>query len=164
MRKIPLLALLIVAEVGAAQAVAAPLDHADCVDALEQIVVLRTAGPVYIEEDRFHREITTSERRSELARLTKVAQASCSKDPKVRAQQNVDAQQLYVARSPECRVAWARYAEIMMPRSGYTREQRARRQGVLQEKCPATRLDHRWLIGSMGTVHDPDLSFESPPK
>ncbi len=72
MRQILGLIVLIVAEVTSIQAVAESIKHPDCVDALEQIVVLRMPVSVYIEEDRFHTDITASERRLELARLTKI--------------------------------------------------------------------------------------------
>src|ERR1700676_1946244 len=99
MREILALIVLIVAELTSIQVVAEPIKHPDCVDVLEQIFVLRMPVPVYIEEDRLHRDITASERRLELARLTKIVRSSCGKDPKVRALQEIDAHQLYVARS-----------------------------------------------------------------
>jgi hypothetical protein len=100
MRVILALIVSIVAEVPPMQVVAeTPIKFPDCVDALEQIAVLRMPVPVYIEEDRFHREIKASERRLELKRLTKIVRSSCGKDPKVRAQQEIDANRLYIARS-----------------------------------------------------------------
>jgi hypothetical protein len=163
MREILALIVLIVADVTSIQVVAEPINPPDCVDALEQIVVLRMPVPVYIEEGRFHRDITASERRLELARLTKIVRSSCGKDPKVRAQQNINTHQLYVARSPECRFVWAGYAAMMTPGSGYTREEIERRKEIMEEKCPATRLDHHWLIENTGTVNDPDLVPASQP-
>jgi hypothetical protein len=103
--------------------VAAPTKHPDCVDVLEQIVVVRMPVSVYIEEDRFHINITASERRSELARLTKIVRLSCSKDPKIRTQQDIDAHQLFVARSPECRLVWAWYTAMMTPGSRFMHEE-----------------------------------------
>jgi hypothetical protein len=163
MRRILALIVLIVADVTSSQVVAEPIKHPDCIDALEQIVVLRMPVPVYIEEDRFHRDITASERRLELARLTKIGRSSCGKDPKVRAQQDIDAHQLYVARSPECRFMWARYAAMMTPGSGFTREEIEHQKTIMDEKCPATSLDHHWLIENTGTVNDPDLMPKSQP-
>ena len=157
MREILALIVVIIAGVTSIQVVAEPIKHPDCVDALEQIVVLRMPVTVYIEEDRFHRDITASERRRELARLNKSVQSSCGKDPKLRAQQEIDAHQLYVARSPECRFVWARYAAMMTPGSGFTREEIERQKAIMDEKCPATSLDHHWLIEDTGTVNDPDL-------
>jgi hypothetical protein len=163
MRQILALIVLIVADVTSIQVVAEPIKHPDCIDALEQIAVLRMPVPVYIEEDRFHRDITASERRLELARLTKIVRSSCGKDPKVRAQQDIDAHQLYVARSPECRFVWARYAAMMTPGPGFTREEIEHQKAIMDEKCPATSLDHRWLIENTGTVNDPDLMPKSQP-
>ena len=157
MREILALIVLIVAAVTSIQAVAEPIKHPDCVDALEQIVVLRMPVSVYIEEDRFHRDITESERRLELARLSKIVRSSCGKDPTVRAQQESDAHQLYVARSPECRFVWARYTAMMTPGSRFTREEIERQKAIMDEKCPATRLDQHWLVEDTGTVNDPDL-------
>ena len=161
MRGILTLIVLIVAEVTSIQAVAEAIKGPDCVDALEQIVVLRMPVSVYIEEDRFHRDITASERRLELARLTKIVRSSCGTDPKVRAQQEIDAHQLYVARSPECRLVWARYAAMMTPGSRFAREQIERQKAIMVEKCPATSLDRHWLIENTGTVTDPDLGPNS---
>jgi hypothetical protein len=161
MLRILVLIVLIVADVTSIQVVAEPIKHPDCIDALEQIVVLRMPVLVYIEEDRFHRDITASERRLELARLTKIVRSSCGKDPKVRAQQDIDAHQLYVARSPECRFVWARYAAMMTPGPGFTREEIEHQKAIMDKKCPATRLDHHWLIENMGTVNDPDLMPKS---
>ena len=90
MRNILTLLVLMVAEVTSIQAVADPIKRPDCVDALEQIVVLRMPVAVWIEEDRFHRNITASERRLELVRLTKIVRSTCAKDPKVREQQNIE--------------------------------------------------------------------------
>jgi hypothetical protein len=164
MRGILALIVLFVAEVTSIQAVAEPIKHPDCVDAIEQVVVLRMQVQVYIEENRFHRDITASERRLELARLTKIVRSSCGNDPKVRAQQETDAHQLYVARSPECRFVWARYAAMMTPGSGFTREEIERQKEIMEEKCPATRLDQHWLIENTGTVNDPDLVLASHPQ
>jgi hypothetical protein len=165
MRGIVALIVIIVAAVTSIPLLAeTPIRLPDCVDALEQIVVLRMPVLVYIEEGRFHRDITASERRSELARLRRVTRASCGKDPKVRAQQDIDAHQLYVARSPECRYMWGRYAAMMTPGYGFTREQIARHKGIMDEKCPATSLDHHWLIDDTGTVNDPDLVPASHPE
>ena len=163
MRRILALIVLIVADVTSSQVVAEPIKHPDCIDALEQIVVLRMPVPVYIEEDRFHRDITASERRLELARLTQIVRSSCGKDPKVRAQQDIDAHQLYVARSPECRFMWARYAAMMTRGSGFTREEIEHQKTIMGEKCPATNLDHHWLIENTGTVNDPDPMPKSQP-
>ncbi len=158
MREILALILLIVAEMTPIQGLTEPINSSDCVDALEQIIVLRMPVPVYIEAGRFHRDITASGRRLERARLAKIVRSSCGKDPKVRAQQNIAANRLYVARSPECRFVWARYAAMMTPGSGYTREKIERQKAIMEEKCPATSLDHRWLIENTGTVQDPDLA------
>jgi hypothetical protein len=78
MREILALIVLIVAAVSI-PAMAVPIQHPDCIDALEQVEVLRMRVPVYIDEDRFHRSITAGERRLELARLTKIVQSSCEK-------------------------------------------------------------------------------------
>jgi hypothetical protein len=158
MRGILVLFGLIVAEFTSIQVEAEdPIKHPDCVDALEQIAVLRMPVPVYIEEDRFHRDITASERRLELKRLTKIVRSSCGKEPKVREQQDIDASRLYVARSPECRDVWARYAAMMTPGLGFTREEILHQEDLMKKKCPATDLDHHWLIENTGTVNDPDL-------
>jgi hypothetical protein len=157
MREILALIVLIVGDVMSIQVVAAPIKHPDYVDALEQIVVLRMPVSLYIEEDRFHRDITASERLSELARLTKIVRLSCGKDPKVRAQQDIDARKLYVARSPECRFVWARYAAMMTPESRFTHEEIEHQKAIMDKKCPATSLDQHWLIENTGTVNDPDL-------
>lgn len=161
MRRTLALIVLVVSDVTSIQVVAEPIKHPDCIDALEQIVVLRMPVLVYIEEDRFHRDITASERRLEIARLTKIVRSSCGKDPKVRAQQDIDAHQLYVARSPECRFVWARYAAMMTPRPGFTREKIEHQKAIMDEKCPATSLDYHWLIENTGTVNDPDLMPKS---
>jgi hypothetical protein len=165
MRGIVALIVLIVAVVTSMPVVAeTPIKLPDCVDALEQIVVLRMPVPVYIEEDRFHRDITASERRLELTRLTKIVRSSCGKDPKVREQQDIDAHQLYIARSPECRFVWARYAAMMTPGLGFTREEIEHHKVLMKEKCPATDLDHHWLIENTETVNDPDLVPASHPQ
>jgi len=163
MREILALMVLIVAAVTSVQVVAEPIKHPDCVDALEQIVVLRMPVSVYIEEDRFHRDIAASERRLEIARLAKIVRSDCSKDPKMRAQQEIDAHQLYIARSPECRFVWARYTAMMTPGSAFKREEIEHQKTIMDEKCPATRLDHHWLIDNTGTVDDPDLVSPSHP-
>lgn len=93
----------------------------------------------------------------ELARLTKIVRSSCGKDPEVRAQQEIDAHQLYIVRSPECRLVWARYTAMMTPGSRFTHEEIDRQKAIMGEKCPATSLDQHWLIEDMGTVNDPDL-------
>ena len=163
MRLILVLFVLVVAELTLNPVVAGPMKHPECVDALEQIVVLRMPVPVWIEEDRFHRDITASERRLELVRLTKIVRSSCAKDPKLREQQNIESHQIYVARSPECRLVWARYAAMMTPGPGFTHEQIKHNKAVMDEKCPATRLDQLWLIEDTGTVNDPDFKPELPP-
>ena len=73
----------------------------------------------------------------------------------------IDAHQLYVARSPECRFVWARYAAMMTPEPGFTREEIEHQKAIMDEKCPATSLDHHWLIENTGTVNDPDLMPKS---
>jgi len=164
MRGILALIVLMVAEVTSTPVMAdEPIKDPDCVDALEQVVVLKMPTTVYIEEGRFHRDITASERRSELARLTKIARSACGNDPKVRAQQDIDAHKLFVARSPECRYMWARYAAMMTPGYGFTHEEIARHKAIMDEKCPATSLDQHWLIDDSGTVNDPDLVQPSMP-
>jgi len=165
MRGIVALVVLIVAVLISMPVLAdTPIRLPDCVDALEQIVVLRMPVPVYIEEGRFHRDITASKRSSELARLTRITRLSCGKDPIVRGQQDIDAHQLYVARSPECRYMWGRYATMMTPGQGITREEIARHKAIMDEKCPATSLDHHWLIRDTGTVNDPDLVPATAPQ
>lgn len=158
MRKILALIVLIVAEGAPVSMAAEAVKQPDCVDALEQIIVLRMPVRVYIEEDRFHRDITASERRVELARLTKIVRSSCAKDLNARAQQDNAAHQLYVARAPECRFVWARYAAMMTPGSGFMREKIEHEKAIMDEKCPATRLDQHWLIEDTVTVNDPDLA------
>jgi len=158
MREILALIVLILSAVISIPVVAGPIQHPDCIDALEQVEVLRMPVPVYIEEDRFHRNITAGERRLELARFTKIVRSSCEKEPTVRAQQEIYAHQLYVARSPECRFVGARYTAMMTPGAGSTREGIERQKKIMDEKCPATRLDHHWLIQDTGTVNDPDLA------
>jgi hypothetical protein len=91
MRGIAAVMVLIVSVVTSMPVLAeTPIRHPDCVDALEQIVVLRMSVPVFIEEGRFHRDITASKRRLELARFTRITRSSCGKDPKVRAQQDIE--------------------------------------------------------------------------
>jgi hypothetical protein len=46
---------------------------------------------------------------------------------------------------------------MMTPGSGFTSEEIERLKAIMDEKCPATSLDHHWLMENSGTVNDPDL-------
>jgi hypothetical protein len=74
-----------------------------CPQALEQLTTLNTGVPVYKLTAPDHRHfLDDADRPAEIARLQKVADASCSAYPKEKAEQEAEAARLHAALSPEC--------------------------------------------------------------
>jgi hypothetical protein len=51
-----------------------------------------------------------------------------------------------VARSPECRLEWAKLAALYLPNSGSSKEKIAAQNQLIAEKCPAVELGDRWIV------------------
>jgi hypothetical protein len=126
---------------------AAPSAAPPCVDALEQVMTLRTAEPVYRAaggEERHY--IEDSERPAELARLEKIIAGSCSADGQARAAEEADAHRLHVARSPQCAVARDELAAMQQPGSRAPPDVVATKRKLVEDRCPPVDTTGRWLV------------------
>jgi hypothetical protein len=130
-----------------------PVAHAatpgalSCVEALEQVLTLKTAEPVYQEAGGDERHfINDSERPAELARLDKIIARSCSSDRQARAAQDAEAQRLHVALSPQCAVARDELAAMQQPRSRVPRDVVATKRQLVESSCPPVDTAGRWLV------------------
>jgi hypothetical protein len=118
-----------------------------CARALEQIETLQTFRPVYklIGADKRH-YLDDADRPAEIARLQKLAAASCSTQPKAKALQQAEADRLHVALSPECAVARDELAAMELPRSREPSDTVAAKRKLVAAKCPVVDTTNRWLI------------------
>ena len=118
-----------------------------CPQVLEQIATLQTLTPVYrlTSGDKRH-YISDADRPAELARLQALAAASCSKDPKERAAQQVEADRLHVELSPECAVARDELAAMEAPNSREPADTLAQKRRLVAAKCPTVNHRNLWLI------------------
>ena len=130
-----------------------PMAHAaapgalTCVAALEQVLTLKTAAPVYQEGAGDERHfINDSERPAELARLDKIIAGSCSRDREARAAQEADAQRLHVALSPQCAVARDELAAMQQAGSRVPRDVVAAKRQLVESRCPTVDTAGRWLV------------------
>jgi hypothetical protein len=123
---------------------AAPLS---CPQALEQIATLNTFQPVYklTGPDKRH-YIRDRDRPAEIARLQKIAAASCSTEPKTRAAQQAEADRLHVALSPDCAVARDELAGMERPNSHEPSATLDAKRKLLAARCPAVATSDRWLV------------------
>ncbi len=117
-----------------------------CPEALEQIATLRTPQPVYklTGPDKRH-YIHDADRPAEIARLQKIAAASCSTVPKAKASQQAEADRLHVALSPDCAVARDELA-AMGPNSREPSDTRDAKRRLVAAKCPVVDTTDRWLV------------------
>ncbi len=118
-----------------------------CPEALEQIATLRTGQPVYklTGPDKRH-YIHDADRPAEITRLQKIAAASCSTEPKVKASQQAEAQRLHVALSPDCAVARDELAAMDLPSSREPAATRDEKRRLVAAKCPVVDTTDRWLV------------------
>ncbi len=131
------------------------IDSTACVDALEQISVLKTTAPVYKlgkEEDHF---IDDADRPAELSRLQRIVDAKCSKDSDERKRQEAAAYRLHVARSPECTVDWQTLITMEDPHSRDSKDAIERQRKIVAENCPDVSYKDRWIVFYLGTLEKP---------
>lgn len=131
------------------------LQDAWCVDALEQILALKTASPIFKVSGAEKRYMEDADRPAEIARLQKIVETSCSTEPKKRATQEANAYQLHVWRSPECRINWEMLADMEQPGSRNPEEDIERQRKIATENCPRVRLTNRWLVLYAGSMDEP---------
>lgn len=111
------------AQVADREAVLGRLRNRECVVALEALE-RKTGGS----------EPTTA---SEIRRLKQTVQLNCSEDPARRREQEEQAMQLKMARSPSCTQARDRLADMMAPDAGTPRDQLRTQQAFVDEHCVA---------------------------
>jgi hypothetical protein len=118
-----------------------------CPEALEQIATLNTFQPVYklTGPDKRH-YIHDRDRPAEIARLQKIAAASCSREPKTRAVQQAEADRLHVALSPDCAVARDELAGMERPNSHEPSNTLDEKRRLVGARCPAVATADRWLV------------------
>ena len=137
-----------------AAAVCAPPEVSPCIDALEQVRALAAGSPVYKLSGGRARYLNDADRPAEIARLQKIARASCSADPRERSRQESAAYTLHVARSPECGID----KEILSTlEKGWRnpKEDVERQRKIVADRCPTVPLSNRWLVLHAGLLGDP---------
>ena len=130
-------------------------DFRDCIDALEQISVLKTQAPVYKLGEKDDHFIDDADRPAELSRLQKIVAAKCSRDPHERKSQEAAAYRLRVARSPECSWDWEILTSMEDPRSRDSRDAIERQRKIVAENCPDVSFKDRWIVFYRGTLEKP---------
>jgi len=118
-----------------------------CVQALEQVATLETLAPVYQAAARDERHfLDDADRPAELARVQKIVAASCSANPRERADQEAAAARLHEALSPECAVERDKLAALQLPSSREPRDSIERTRQLVADRCPAVDVKGRWLV------------------
>lgn len=118
-----------------------------CVQALEQVATLHAVASVYRFTGSHQRQyLEDADRPAEIARLQKMIAASCSTDPKLRAEQESEAQRLNVARSPECAIERDRLSAMEKPDSRDAADAIAEKRKLVTRYCPAIELGTGWLV------------------
>jgi hypothetical protein len=124
-----------------------PGEPLSCSAALEQVATLKTLQPVYRLSPGGERVfIEDAGRAAELARLKPIVAAACSANPKERAGQEVEAQRLHLALSPECAVAHDKLKAMELPNSHEPRDSLEAQRKLVGAKCPAVPVQGRWLV------------------
>lgn len=117
-----------------------------CVDALYQLEVLRLGTRVFKPGPGDERTyLHDRDRPAEVARLTQVAEQSCSTDPAQRQAQAARANELVVALSSDCAAARERLATLERPDSRSAPATVARQRQYVADNCPDISRDDVWI-------------------
>jgi hypothetical protein len=118
-----------------------------CVNALEQVLTLQDDRAAYKQMPNDQRHyLADADRPAELARIQKIAAASCSSDSRVKATQQAAAKRLHSARSPECAFERDRLAAMEKPDSRDPADDLAAQHARVAKKCPAAPVSDVWLL------------------
>ena len=119
---------------------------AACVDALYQLEVLRLGTRVFKPGPGDERSyLHDRDRPAEVARLTGLAEQSCSTDPAQRDAQVARASELVVALSPDCAAARERLATLERPDSRSSPATVERQREYVTANCPDLSRSDVWL-------------------
>jgi hypothetical protein len=117
-----------------------------CVDALYQLEVLRLGTRVFKPGPGDERTyLHDRDRPAEVARLTQLAEQSCSTNPAQRQAQAERANGLVVALSPDCAAARERLATLERPDSRSAPDTVARQRQYVADNCPDISRNDVWL-------------------
>lgn len=117
-----------------------------CVDALYQLEVLRLGTRVFKPGPGDERNyLHDRDRPAEVARLTQLAEQSCSTDPTQRQAQAERANELVVALSPDCAAARERLATLERPDSRSAPATVERQRQYVAENCQDISRDDVWI-------------------
>lgn len=118
-----------------------------CVNALEQLEALKTAAPVYkLRKSQAREYLADADRPAEVARLMATVAGSCSAKPEHRERQESEAQQLHLARSPECMQDRDRLSMMEMKDARTPADDLARTRKRVVARCPDVDLSDVWLV------------------
>lgn len=118
-----------------------------CVEALEQLVTLHRAAPVYkLTGGQERQYIADADRPAEVARLKTIVAESCSAEPEIRRSEESEAERLHVARSPECMGERDTLSIMEKPESRTPEDVIARHRKQLAARCPDVEQSKVWLV------------------
>jgi hypothetical protein len=129
------------------------LAHADqaaasaCVEALEQLMTLHIATPVYkLAADGERHYLDDADRPAQIARFQGIVDGSCSADEETRRAQESEAERLHMARSPGCLEQREVLARMEQRGSRTPRSDLAQQRERVAADCPTVGLSNVWLI------------------
>ena len=127
--------------------------HADqtpasvCVEALEQLVTLHMAAPVYrLTGGQERQYLADADRPAEVDRLKTIVAESCSAEPEIRRGEESDAKDLHRARSPGCMGDRDTLSTMEKPASRTPEDDIARHRKQVAARCPDVDLSNVWLV------------------
>jgi hypothetical protein len=124
-----------------------------CVEALEQLMTLQTATPVYKRaDDGEHHYLADADRPAQIARLKGIVDASCSADEQTRRAEESEAERLHAARSPGCLEQREVLAAMEQRGSRTPRSDLAQQRERVAAQCPTVGLSNVWLVDFTSNV------------
>src|ERR1700675_4184256 len=117
-----------------------------CVNALEKLEALQTVAPVYkLTRSQERQYLADADRPAEIARLKTIVAGSCSAKPKHR-QEESEAEQLHLARSPGCMQDRDRLSMMERKDARTPEDDLARTRKRVEGQCPDANLSDVCLI------------------
>jgi hypothetical protein len=125
-------------------------DDGKCVDALYQIALLSEKRRVFKPGPGGTREyIDDADRPAEIERLSRERDENCSNDPETRKSQDVRADRLMEALSPDCQSAREKLLDMQSPSTRTPPSEIERQRVYLEEHCPGPDRTDLWMADWM---------------